>query len=275
MGNERGAFTGADAAREGKFQLAEGDGLPRRNRRHGPEGAQAKLLRVIENKEVYTLGSKIGQRLNVRVVCATNQDPERLVRENRFRKDLYFRLNVARIHLVPLRERKEDIPALVEHSIPELNRRFGTEVEGCSEDAIALLQRYEWPGNVRELKNVLEATFIGLNARVIGPGDFPPTIHRWVEMLEATPIDERARLISALSATKWNVSKAAGALHWSADYAVSQDCEISDLAEVIATSKVAKTRHNLPRRFPRSRIRSFAQPRQDHLRRPPGEASWR
>jgi transcriptional regulator with PAS, ATPase and Fis domain len=215
FGHERGAFTGAHAARAGKFQLADGGTVFLDEIGDMDLGAQAKLLRVIENKEIYTLGSKEGQRLDVRVVCATNQDPEQLVIEKRFRKDLYFRLNVARIHLVPLRERKEDIPALVEHTIQELNRRFGCQVEGCTEEAFGMLLRYDWPGNVRELKNVLEATFIGLDSHVIAPSDFPAAIRRWLEARENTPIDERARLISALSATKWNVSKAAEALLWS------------------------------------------------------------
>ncbi len=215
FGHERGAFTGAHAAREGKFQLADGGTVFLDEIGDMDLGAQAKLLRVIENKEVYTLGSRVGLRLNVRVVAATNQDPEQLMRENRFRKDLYFRLNVARIHMVPLRERKEDIPALVEQCLQELNRRFHSQVEGCSEEASRLLMRYDWPGNVRELKNLLEATLIGLDSPVIGPANFPPAFHARLQALEAAPNDERERLLSALSATKWNVSKAAEALQWS------------------------------------------------------------
>ena len=178
-------------------------------------GAQAKLLRVIESKEVHSLGGRNGVPLDVRVVAATNQDPEQLVRENRFRKDLYFRLNVARVHLKPLRERREDIGPLIEHTIRDLNRRFVRDVEGCDDQAISLLMRYDWPGNVRELKNVLEATFIALGRRVIAPADFPEAFQGRLEPLLEAPASERERLLAALCATKWNKSKAAEALHWS------------------------------------------------------------
>jgi DNA-binding NtrC family response regulator len=215
FGHERGAFTGAHISREGKFQLADGGTVFLDEIGDMDLGSQAKLLRVIENKEVHSLGAKASHRVDVRVIAATNQDPEQMVSENRFRKDLYFRLNVARVHLTPLRERKQDIRPLVEQSIRDLNRRFGYQVEGCTEDAWSLLDRYDWPGNVRELKNLMEASFIGLESRVISAGDIPESFHRRLEVQDRMPADERKQLIAALSATNWNKSKAAEALHWS------------------------------------------------------------
>jgi len=215
FGYERGAFTGAHAPRQGKFQLAQGGTVFLDEIGDMDFGLQAKLLRAIESKEIHSLGATNGIRLNVRIVAATNQDPEELVRENRFRKDLYFRLNVARVHLAPLRQHKEDIPLLVEHAIGELNRRFGYQTEGCSADAYSLLLQYDWPGNVRELKNLLEATFVGLRSTVITPEDFPEAFHRNLKVLHDGDSAERERLLRALRATNWNKSKAAEALQWS------------------------------------------------------------
>jgi DNA-binding NtrC family response regulator len=215
FGYERGAFTGAHASREGKFKIADGGTVFLDEIGDMDMGSQAKLLRVIESKQVHSLGGRSGVPLDVRVVAATNQDPEQLVRQNRFRKDLYFRLNVARVQLKPLRERREDIGPLIEHTIQSLNRRFDRDVEGCDDQAISLLTRYDWPGNVRELKNLLEATFIALGGRVIAPSDFPEAFRQRLEPLLEAPATERERLLAALCATKWNKSKAAEALRWS------------------------------------------------------------
>src|SRR5205085_7426340 len=129
--------------------------------------AQAKILRAIESKEVDRLGGKESIPLDIRIIAATNRNLERSMAEEKFRTDLFFRLNVASIHLPPLRERKEDLPALCEHYIGDMNRRLGREVEGFTEEALAYVQRYDWPGNVRELKNFIEATFVNLPARTI------------------------------------------------------------------------------------------------------------
>jgi two-component system response regulator HydG/two-component system response regulator AtoC len=138
-----------------------------------------------------------------------------LANEGRFRKDLYYRLNVARIHLPPLRERKEDLRALVDHYIAYFNRRFNRDVEGFSPDAMAHLLRHEWPGNVRELRNLVEAVFVNLNGRRIAYVDLPEPFRRSLERSESLPVGERDRLLSALFATNWNKSKAAQDLRWS------------------------------------------------------------
>ena len=139
--------------------------------------AQAAILRAIESKAVYRLGGRQSVPLDVRFLFATNQDLEQLVSENRFRKDLYFRLNVARIHLPPLRDRKEDIPLLLDHSLHKCNNRFGLVVEGFDEEALACLANYDWPGNVRELTNLLEVIFINPPSRRISIMDLPEPFH--------------------------------------------------------------------------------------------------
>lgn len=215
FGYERGAFTGAHVPREGRLKLADGGtAFLDEVGDMSPEG-QAKLLRVIETKEVHRLGGKSRIPLDVRFIAATNQDLEQRVAEGRFRRDLYFRLNVAQIHLPPLRDRKEDIPLLFDHYIRELNDRFGRDVEGASEDALEALLRYEWPGNVRELKNLLEEMFIRLPSGKISFMDLPRKFRQRIAEAEGLPKDERGRLLSALLATKWNKSRAAQKLQWS------------------------------------------------------------
>jgi len=156
FGHEKGAFTGAHTQRPGKFELAHqgtifldevGDMSP---------ATQAKVLRVLEQKELERVGGRETFKVDVRVIAATNQDLSQAMKEKRFRDDLYFRLNVFPIKLPPLRERKEDIPLLVDHFIEEANLKLGTSINGVSKDAMELLLGYEWPGNIRELKNVME-----------------------------------------------------------------------------------------------------------------------
>ncbi|UCF90315.1 MAG: sigma-54-dependent Fis family transcriptional regulator, partial [Desulfobacterales bacterium] len=149
FGYDRGAFTGAAAAKPGKFELAIGGSVFLDEIGDMNAYAQAKILRSIESKEICRLGGKSPIALNVRVIAATNRDPEQLVAGGSFREDLYYRLNVARIHLPPLRERKEDIPELAAFALENLNRRLWRRVHGLTEEAMACLMRYDWPGNVR------------------------------------------------------------------------------------------------------------------------------
>ena len=153
--------------------------------------------------------------MDFRVIAATNQDLEGLVAENKFRKDLFFRINVARIHLSPLRERREDIPLLVDHYLQAYSARLGRQMEGPSPEAQACLLRYEWPGNVRELKNVLEALLIARDGGPITLMDLPECVRRHQGAHKSATSIERELLLSALSAAKWNKSKAAQQLHWS------------------------------------------------------------
>jgi DNA-binding NtrC family response regulator len=215
FGYEKGAFTGANTASEGKLKLADGGAIFFDEIGDMSPYAQAKILRAIETREVYRLGGKRSIPLNIRVLAATNHDLEQSVAQGQFRKDLYFRLNVARIHLPPLRERKEDIVPLCHYYLRTLNQHFGRQVEGFTDEALARLIRHDWPGNVRELKNLLEATFVNEPAQRISLADLPDPFRRQYAATDRTVSDERQRLLSALFSTNWNVSKAAQQLHWS------------------------------------------------------------
>jgi DNA-binding NtrC family response regulator len=215
FGHDRGAFTGAVAARPGKFELADGGILFLDEIGEMPPEAQSKILHCIENKVIFPLGAKEEVPLKVRVIAATNQDPEALIEDGRFREDLFYRLNVARIHLPPLRERREDIPDLIAHGIRKLNREFNRNVQGLKEDVAKLLLRYDWPGNVRELMNVLEGAYINMPAGRIEEADLPAYFKEKLNAVQHMPADERKRILSALLETNWNKSTAAAKLKWS------------------------------------------------------------
>jgi transcriptional regulator with PAS, ATPase and Fis domain len=215
FGYERGAFTGAVTSRPGKFELAGNGTVLLDEIGDMKPYAQAKILRAIETREIYRLGGTRRIPLGARFIAATNQDLEGLAENGDFRKDLYYRLNVTRVHMPTLRERKEDIPRLIQHCIPELNRRFGREVKGLTPRALSALFQYDWPGNVRELKNVLEAAFVNLPPRRIDFINLPPSLDTVLAKARDLPQSEKDRLWSALFATNWNKSKAAQKLHWS------------------------------------------------------------
>jgi transcriptional regulator with PAS, ATPase and Fis domain len=215
FGYERGAFTGAFSLKEGWLKAANGGTAFFDEIGDMSHYAQAKILRTIETKELQRLGAQKSIALNLRVIAATNQDLEGLMSEGKFRKDLYFRLNVARVHLPPLRDRKEDIPLLLQHYIRELNLRFGREIEGFTDEALECLLQYSWPGNIRELKNLVEAIFVSLPSRRISVMDLPQHFIKQLRIREDCPQGERDRLLAALLSTNWNMSKAAQKLQWS------------------------------------------------------------
>jgi len=215
FGYERGAFTGAASRQEGKVKAADGGSVFLDEIGEMSPYGQAKLLRMIEGKEIQRLGRNGRIAVDIRIIAATNQDLELMVSEGRFRKDLFFRLNVTRIHIPPLRERKEDLPILIDHYIHHFNHRFRRDVERLSDEAMDALLAYEWPGNVRELKNLLEAIFVELPAEGERYPRLPTLFRRRCEELRATSGDERDRLLWALSITNWNKSKAAVKLSWS------------------------------------------------------------
>jgi DNA-binding NtrC family response regulator len=173
FGYVRGAFTDAHKDRRGLFQAAKGGVLFLDEISEIPLSLQAKLLRVIEDKEVRPLGANQGEKVDVRLVSACNRDLERLVQEGRFRQDLYYRLNVIRIDLPPLRERAEDIPILIEHFMRKFGNQSRRHLDGVEPEALAALTRYPWPGNVRELEHTIErAVLLGKRA-LIGLEDLP------------------------------------------------------------------------------------------------------
>ncbi len=178
FGHERGAFTGAADRRLGCFELANGGTLLLDEIGEMPAGTQAKLLRVLEDHKVRRLGSKSETPVDVRVLAATNKDPENAVSQGQLRQDLFFRLNVFHIHLPPLRAHKDDLPVLVEHILRETNARHGRQVRGVDTEVMELFGAYPWPGNVRELRNVLEHAAIVSSAEVLSRQHLPPSFGR-------------------------------------------------------------------------------------------------
>jgi len=215
FGFHKGAFTGATAAQKGKFVLANHGTLFMDEIGEMSLSAQAKILRCIETNEIFPLGASRSTPLNVRIIAATNRDPEDLVDQGKFRRDLYFRLNVAHIHLPPLRERREDIPDLVAMGIDHLNDNMGRSIRNVSDESLTALIQYSWPGNVRELNNVLESAFIHCESKCIEFCDFPKTFIQKINFGSDDIASEKDRLMLALADTYWNKSKAARKLQWS------------------------------------------------------------
>lgn len=171
FGHEAGSFTGADRMRKGRFEHANGGTLFLDELGDMPLPLQAKLLRVLENQEVFRIGSNEPIKVNVRVLSASNRDLETAVANGTFRQDLYFRLKVVTIRLPPLRERREDIPLLVAHFIKEFNRQHNKRVTGISEAVRKAMAAYDWPGNVRELRNTIESMLVQDHDGVLGMED--------------------------------------------------------------------------------------------------------
>ncbi|MBN2169703.1 MAG: sigma 54-interacting transcriptional regulator [Candidatus Krumholzibacteriota bacterium] len=176
FGHERGAFTGATRARRGYFELAHGGTLFLDEIADVPLHLQVKLLRVLEDRHVQRLGSEQAFPLDVRIMAATNRDLEAEARDGRFRSDLYYRLAVVTLLLPPLRERREDIPALVENYLQHFRSLLGQSVTGFHPSAMAALVAYDWPGNVRELINVMERTVLLATREELTLADLPRTI---------------------------------------------------------------------------------------------------
>jgi two-component system response regulator HydG len=176
FGYEKGAFTGAVARKEGRFELADGGTLFLDEIGELTPAMQAKLLRVLQEGEFERLGGTHTIKVDVRLVAATNADLATLVREKRFREDLFYRLNVIRIPLPPLRERQEDISLLAHHFLRRFAAKNAKVIAGFTEEALDVLQTYAWPGNVRELENVVERAVVLTRSSLITPADLPETL---------------------------------------------------------------------------------------------------
>jgi DNA-binding NtrC family response regulator len=216
FGHSRGAFTGADATYDGLLTAANGGTVFLDEIGDMSLSAQAKILRVIEKKEVCRIGATRPTRLDIRFVAATNQDLETKAGQGEFRKDLFFRLSVAHVHLPPLRERKEDLPQLLRHYCQEFRQAPGVRAVEFSEDSLCALLKYDWPGNIRELKNLAEAMSIAGVAGAVQtehlPGKFRPIEEDCVGVAAKV---ERESLISALHWAGGNKAAAARRLNWS------------------------------------------------------------
>ena len=172
----RGAFTGAHESTEGKFEYAHGGTLFLDEIGDMPPSTQAKLLRVLENREVVPVGSNSARPVDVRILAATNRDLRARVKEGKFREDLYWRLAVVVVELPPLRERLEDLPVLVEHFLRQFREQHQKEIRGVDDAVLRRLRRHAWPGNVRELRNAVETMVVLDRDGMLGVEDLPPSL---------------------------------------------------------------------------------------------------
>jgi len=176
FGHERGAFTGAIAQKKGKIEIADGGTLFLDEISELEIHLQAKLLRVLQEREFERVGGTRPIKVDIRLIAASNRNLDEAVKENRFRQDLFFRLNVLTVTLPPLRDRREDIPLLATYFTQKYSRALNRSVVGISREALALLKQYDWPGNVRELQNALERAVVLGTSDHIRPEDLPESL---------------------------------------------------------------------------------------------------
>jgi two-component system, NtrC family, response regulator AtoC len=217
FGHEKGAFTGAQYRRKGRLEMADGGTLFLDEVGTISPKTQVDLLRVLETKEFTRLGGTKPLRVDFRVICATNQDLEELVRQGSFREDLYYRINVVSLQVPPLRERREDIPLLAQHFLDRFARQMNRPFRQVDPRAMDLLVRYRWPGNVRELANAVERALVVGTPPAICVGDLPLQLSRagdGEEPPEGESLSdvERAHVARILERCGWNVTHAARTL---------------------------------------------------------------
>lgn len=213
FGHEKGAFTGAIAQKPGRFELADKGTLFLDEVGDIPPSLQPKLLRILQEQEFERLGSSRTHQVDVRLVAATHRDLTGMVKNGEFRSDLYFRLNVFPVQLPPLRERREDIPALVEHFVELLGRRVGRQIDHIPRETMLDLCSYDWPGNIRELQNLIERALILSEDGVLpNPLLTAGTQRIIVSPSPTTLVDsERAMILRTLEATGWVIGGRNGA----------------------------------------------------------------
>ena len=213
FGHERGAFTGAIAQKIGRFEMADKGTLFLDEVGDIPPGLQPKLLRVLQEQEFERLGSTRTQQVNIRLVAATNRNLAGMVKRNEFRSDLYYRLNVFPIPLPPLRARREDIPALVEHFVEIYSRRMDRQIEHIPPETMAALCSYQWPGNIRELQNFIERSVILSSGSALHSPLASLDAAAETESVEAITLEqaERDHIRKILEQTRWVVAGPNGA----------------------------------------------------------------
>jgi DNA-binding NtrC family response regulator len=220
FGHEKGAFTGAYQRKPGRFELAQGGTLFLDEIASLKPEMQAKLLRVLQEREIERVGGTRSIRLDVRIVAASNVDLRQAVEREQFRADLYYRLNVVPITVPPLRERRSDVALLVDHFVKRYTRELGKRIDGVTPEALAALSEYQWPGNIRELQNVIERAVALVESGSIGLNDLPtdvllPDHRRRVKQAENLPLKtatdefERQIVMRILERVRWNRSEAA------------------------------------------------------------------
>jgi DNA-binding NtrC family response regulator len=224
FGHERGAFTHAVRTRIGRFELADGGTIFLDEISEMSPGLQVKILRVLQDRSFERIGGLKTIRVDIRIIAATNRDLEELVRQNKFREDLFYRLNVIPIQVPPLRERSGDIPLLARHFLAEFSRRQKTPLKKLSPGAMDLLGHHSWPGNVRELENLMERLVILTEGELIDAADLPDNIQRFkmplpeppgefpsrgIHLTAALQTFERGLILQALESSDWVKSRAA------------------------------------------------------------------
>jgi transcriptional regulator with PAS, ATPase and Fis domain len=223
FGHVKGAFTGAIKDRMGRFELANGGSIFLDEIDAFSPALQVKLLRVLQEGEFERVGDTKTIKVDVRVIAATNQDLQELIAQDKFRKDLYYRLNIISIELPPLRERRVDIPLLIEEFIKKHAKHTSKKIESLSDETLAILMDYSWPGNIRELENVIERAIILSNGPVITPDDLPDFLNNQkqkepqvaddnLKLKAALKSPEKDLIMKALNAVNWNRNEAAEVL---------------------------------------------------------------
>ena len=214
FGHEKGAFTGAIQQRQGRFELADGGTIFLDEIGELPLDIQVKLLRVLQEQEIERVGSTKARKIDVRIIAATHRDLAQMVRDNSFRMDLFYRLSVFPLIVPPLRERRDDIPHLVRHTLDRLGNKLGKDIQGLSVRAMKTLMHYGWPGNIRELLNVLERAAITSTSPILELADNLSPAEQQAPVTEAVSSlaeAERQHIIRALDSVGWMVAGKGGA----------------------------------------------------------------
>ncbi len=217
FGHEKGAFTGASSSHPGRFEMANGGTIFLDEIGDVPQSIQVKLLRVLQQRQLERVGGTKTIDVDVRIITATNRNLEDMIQKNEFREDFYYRINVFPIFVPSLRERRADIPILIDHFIQKLNKRNGTNIKRVTSSALDMLMMYSWPGNIRELENVIERAMIISTDNVIHSYNLPPTLQTGVSsdtvgrgtLRNVLGKVEKQIIVDTLIATKGNMSKAA------------------------------------------------------------------
>ncbi|WP_319591240.1 sigma 54-interacting transcriptional regulator [uncultured Draconibacterium sp.] len=217
FGHEKGAFTGADSQRKGRFELANGGTIFLDEIGDIPLSTQVKLLRMIQQREFERVGGTQTIKSDVRIICATNRKLEEMIENEEFREDLYYRINVFPIYIPSLRERRDDIPQLVDHFIGKFNKENQTKIKRITTSALDMLMVYKWPGNIRELENCIERACILSTDNVIHSYNLPPSLQTAGSsntsskggMMYTVEQVEKQLIRDALTSTKGNITKAA------------------------------------------------------------------
>jgi PAS domain S-box-containing protein len=216
FGHVKGAFTGADRDKIGRFEAADGGTILLDEIGNISQLIQLKLLRVLQEKEFERVGESNPRKVDVRLIASTNRDLKEAIQEGEFRKDLYYRLNVIEIKLPPLRDRSEDIPLLIHHFCRILNKSYNKNITGVSDKVLETFMNYPWPGNVRELEHALERAFVLCRDRTIRREHLPTEIrdfeHVEKRLSDKKTDDDPEEILNALKKTDWNISKAARSL---------------------------------------------------------------